>query len=636
MLIINIKNMKKLYLLIIVLAATLTVKAQWVDDPATNTFIANTSADAGEIYLSTDPVSGNTYMQWSQFASNGWVPKVQCLNFAGEPQWDANGLEPAHQYTLASWSQGFAMVATTDGGVVSCFSTEAENSVAVKINADGTYAWGEAGITLFNGAGGSRVELLAGDDGGVWALASDMTNTYLCYIESDGTTNPTITISDNGGKICTFGLMLPAPDGNVWVVYEKEQLAYTYFYEKDIRVVGYAKDGTQISDDIELMSPVTIPGAYIHYVVPDGLGGGYAYIWHAAGASGTFNTYVFHFNQNGVSTILDPNGVPVHSTDPNNLYISASATVDPDSHDLLIFYEQTDDYSQSQCKLYMNRITSTGERVWDDGILVLDNGITPCGGLTIDAFEYGGGFAVTYFKGLSYGGGSQATVEAEGFDMSGNSMWTTQMSSTTYKKTGCDNSTGFVGGQNIVAWVHGDNGGLYAQNIGQKGDMGDVEPPVPPAPCEAPTNFQGFYAYDSQCNWFGSEFYWTAPETTPLSYNLYRENLATSTTDIIEIEADATEYVDNVEIGDYIYRLTAVYEDCESDYALTPSGDDYLLIEVTSVDEIRYEEIVNVIAIYNINGQLVNAKNINELSQGMYIIKGMTDSGKTVIRKIVK
>ena len=150
------------------------------------------------------------------------------------------------------------MVATTDNAMVSCFSTEEGNSVAVRINADGTFPWGEAGITLFNGAGGSRTELLAGDDGGVWALATDITNTYLCYIDADGTTHPTITISDDGGQNCTFGLMVPAPNGNVFVVYEKEQWAYTYFYEKDVRVVGYRKDGTQFSDDVQLMAPVTL------------------------------------------------------------------------------------------------------------------------------------------------------------------------------------------------------------------------------------------------------------------------------------------------------------------------------------------------------------------------------------------
>ena len=145
------------------------IQAQWVNDPQNNTFIANTSADAGEIYLSTDEVSGDTYVQWSQSSSNGWSPTLQRLNYNGVPQWGDDGIH-INGHTFASWSQGIAMTATNDGGVVSCFSNEAENSYAVRINADGTFPWGEQGVLLFNGNGGSRTEVIAGTDGGVWAL----------------------------------------------------------------------------------------------------------------------------------------------------------------------------------------------------------------------------------------------------------------------------------------------------------------------------------------------------------------------------------------------------------------------------------------------------------------------------------
>ena len=40
--------MKKLFILVLTLAA-MTMHAQWVDDPYTNTFIANCSSDAGEV-----------------------------------------------------------------------------------------------------------------------------------------------------------------------------------------------------------------------------------------------------------------------------------------------------------------------------------------------------------------------------------------------------------------------------------------------------------------------------------------------------------------------------------------------------------------------------------------------------------
>ena len=622
--------MKKNIILVFALAALITANAQWVNDPVNNTFIANTSTDAGEVYLATNPVSGDIYVQWSQFGSNSWLPTLQRLNAAGEPQWGNSGIHPSY-HQMASWSQGFAMTSTTDGAVVTCFATEAGHTIAIKINADGTYAWGDQGLTLFGGAGNSRTELLAGNDGGVWALGTnvDNGNLYLCYIEANGTLNPTITISDDSGKLCMFGLMVPAPNDNVFVVYEKEQWASSYFYEKDIRVVGYSKDGTQISDDVQLMSPVTIPGSYTHYVVPDGQGGGYVYIWHAGGVGGNHNTYVFHFNQNGASTISNPNGIPVHSEDPYNYYIDAYATVDPVSHDLIIIYEQTDKQFQSESRVYVNRFNEIGDRLWNEGILIVEENGSHHSDLLIDAFDYGGGYGIIYNEGDGY----ESTVKAIGIDDEGNPVWNTVMSSNSYSRAMCRNSTGFHEGQNIVAWVNstsGGSGGLYGQNIGTKGEMGEVDPPTPPTPCDPPTNLQGEYVYTDVM--FGAIISWDAPENAPLHYNLYREGLK----EVIEIDPEYTSYFEEVEIGDYMYKLTAVYEDCESDYALTETGDNYVLITVTSVPENTDEEIVTVTTVYTLNGQLLRNINPDDLSHGVYIIQGFTHNGELVTRKMIR
>ena len=624
--------MKKLFSIIIALAVTFTVKAQWVNNPVTNTFLANTSTDAGEIYIATCP-NGDTYLQWSSFVGgNGWAPTLQRINSLGEPQWDNDGVHPSY-HQMASWSQGFAMAATSDGAVVTCFATEAGHTVAIKINPDGTYAWGEQGITLFDGYGESRTELLAGDDGGVWALGTSVNlgNIYVCYIEANGTLNPTITISDDSGKLCMFGLMVPAPNNNVFVVYEKEQWAYTYFYEKDIRVVGYSKDGTQISDDVQLMSPLTIGGSYTHYVVPDGLGGAYVYIWHPAGQGGSFNTYVFHFNQNGASTILDLNGIPVHSTDPANFYLDAYATVDPVSHDLIIAYRQTDEQFQSESRVYVNRFNETGERLWNEGIVVVEENGQTHSDILIDAFEYGGGYTVFYTEGDGY----YSTVKAMGINDNGTQIWNTTMSSNSYPRTMCRNTCGYLEGQNIIAWVNVSSGGLYGQNIGLNGEMGEITPPTPPTPCYPPTNFEGEAYYNPETQISAAILSWTAPDPLPLHYNLYCEE----TKEIIEIDAEYTSYYIEREPGDYIFKLTAWYEDCESDFAHSPNGENYLIIEIPShesVAEIEYDEIVNIVEIYNINGQLTNTSNINDLNQGVYIIKGVTESGKMVVRKIIR
>lgn len=621
--------MKRTLLLMMVLTVFGAAQAQWTSNPNNNTLIANTSSDAGEIYISTDDVSGDTYVQWTQFASNGWSPTIQRLNYNGMPQWGFDGIHISGQ-AFASYSEGIAMTATNDGGVVSCFSTDAGNCWAVRINADGTFPWGEHGVMLFGGHGGSRTEIMAGNDGGVWALGADYDNTYVQYVNPDGTLNPEITISDSDKK-CVFGLMVPAPDNGVFVVYEKETWAYTYYYAKEIWVRGYHTDGTAISEDTQLMSEQTMAGSYCHYVVPDGNGGGYAFMWHA-GISGAFNTYVFHFNSSGATTIFDLNGVPVHTTDPNNFFLDAYATVDPNSHDLLIAYQQTDAAFQAECRLYVNRIEESGYKPWDNGILVLDNGTVPCGGLRIDAFEYEPGFSVIYHKGFN-STGYQSTVEAKGFNLNGELLWNTTMCTSSYPKTGDKNSSGFHLGQNIVAWVKSDTGGLYAQNIGVDGSMGQMVPPTPPTPCPAPSDFDGKYIWEGES--FGAHLSWTAPQELPLHYRLYRECLDTGVSETIDIDANAVEYNEDLPIGDYLYRITAVHEECESYPAITVGGQNYLLIQVTSVEEDIAEELVSVTKIYTMNGQLIRNAKVEDLSKGVYIVQGLTSSGKLVTRKVM-
>ena len=197
----------------------------------------------------------------------------------------------------------------------------------------------------------------------------------------------------------------------------------------------------------------------------------------------------------------------------------------------------------------------------------------------------------------------------------------------------CDNSTGFCMGQNIVAWVNCLNGGIYAQNIGPDGTIGIIEPPV--ITCLAPENLEGEYIFNMEEEQFGVMLKWDAPETQPLHYNLYRSDFSTKEEIIIEVAGDATSYYDESGVGQYKYQLTAVYENCESEFALTPNGEDYVIIYVTGIQENTMDEIDAIVRIYNANGQCLNAKTTDELSTGIYILQGLTKDGRLVSKKIV-
>jgi hypothetical protein len=448
------------------------------------------------------------------------------------------------------------------------------------------------------------------------------------YVKASGSLYPTITI-EAPGAIARYGKMTLGIDNIVFLTYEKT--GSDFYTDKEMYVVGYTKDGIQVGPEVQLMASQTFQVTYIHYVVPDGMGGGYAYIWHS-GIGGVFNTYVFHYDGNGATTIHNPDGCAVHLDDPSHIYLDANATVDPVSHDLIIAYKQSDSYTQSNDKIYVNRINSAGERVWDEGYLVADYQGVDYSSLHVDAFEDGSGFVVIYEK-SSPENSYFTSVEAIGMDMDGNVLWNKTLSSNYFSRNFCDISTGFHLGQNIVTWVNAASGGLYGQNIGPDGTMGPIDPVIPTT-CLAPENFEGEYAYDMEAEAFGVRLTWTAPETLPLHYNLYRTNY-TKDVDIIEIDGEATDYYDETGMGDYMYQLTAVYDDCESDYALTPDGQDFVFVEVTGIPENTDEVIVTVTNIYNAKGQALANKSLEELATGFYIVQGLTKDGKTVTRKIV-
>lgn len=531
--------MKKLSLLLLAMVASFALQAQWTDNPAQNSIIAINDtthhATVGSVYTITDAVTNDTYVQWNSGfngAGNGFSPTLQRLTSDGTPQWGESGIR-FNQFDFLSWSAGDALTITTDHDVVSCFSTADTVTVALRFHPDGTYAWGEQGVTLFGGNGGSRAEVIAGNDGGVWTLGSDDENLYLQYVNADGTLNPLITLEpDNDTIQYMYGKLVLRNDNSVFLTYEQ---VYVYPGEGslsgivDIHLTGYTKDGTQTVPDTKLLGKVNNIVTYTHEVVPDGLGGAYVYIEVGDSELHEFNNiHVCHYDANGNNTISDTLGVTVHTPEQEHHYVDPYASVDPVSHDLLISYVQKN-VSQHEPKIFVNRITATGERVWDEGVLVFDNQGNPLDIPKVSTFEDGSGFSIIYYKGddiLS----PNTTIEAIGMDMNCNVLWQTTMSSTLYRRDFTKSIQGFNNGQLVYIWGNHHTGMLYGQNIGVDGSMG-----------------QGL--------------------------------------DVEEI-----------------------FED---------------------------EEIVTIVKIFNVNGQVMQCNDLNELNTGVYIIQGTTESGKMVNKKTV-
>ena len=206
-----------------------------------------------------------------------------------------------------------------------------------------------------------------------------------------------------------------------------------------------------------------------------------------------------------------------------------------------------------------------------------------------------------------------------------------------------EDGTIWVGGYNYFGRVqHKDNGDIYLQRIGKpdlfKGEVNEI------------------YERDGKVRFLTREgtIYEVEGDSVKLYKKIDKDALKIGVLDIVDVDAaekgeadivkdeiiievpgDATSYYDENGIGVYKYQLTAVYENCESDFALTPDGENFVYIEVTGIEDNANDAIVNVLNVYNMKGQRIMVKDMSELNTGIYILQGLTEDGRMVSKKIV-
>ena len=144
----------------------------------------------------------------------------------------------------------------------------------------------------------------------------------------------------------------------------------------------------------------------------------------------------------------------------------------------------------------------------------------------------------------------------------------------------------------------------------------------------------------------------------PVNFAVYRNGSQIATVPCTG--AYSYTYFDNVAAGNYEYQVKALYEDCESDFALTATGQNYVTVNVTAVGEISDMISVypnptngnvtieaagmNRITVVSALGQVVydaavNADtyqmNLGQFKAGIYMVRISTESGVSVKRVTV-
>ena len=156
---------------------------------------------------------------------------------------------------------------------------------------------------------------------------------------------------------------------------------------------------------------------------------------------------------------------------------------------------------------------------------------------------------------------------------------------------------------------------------------------------------------------------WDAPEDrVPDSYtvviiNHLFDDAITEVSGITELYYEEPIHVDAT---DKSYKVKAVYEECESEFALTSQGDDFIRVTSLDVPESMFSaalypnpttgqltvemEGLKEVEVYNLVGQCLLRKDVSEgnaiidmsgLQNGVYMVKVKANSG-SVMQKVVK
>ena len=180
--------------------------------------------------------------------------------------------------------------------------------------------------------------------------------------------------------------------------------------------------------------------------------------------------------------------------------------------------------------------------------------------------------------------------------------------------------------------------------------------PVPILPCSAPTGLKPME---------GNSIKWTVPEDrTPESYTVFIVDHLSGdeTTEVTGITETQFVYEPGSEVlaYDVSLKVKAVYPECESEFALTENGEDFIHLTNASVDENPLSNVklypnptsgqmsieakgMTSVSVYDLVGQCVmqrSAENgqltldMSQLQNGIYFIKVNTANGSTVQRVV--
>lgn len=472
-----------------VLAAAGSAVAQWTDDPAANTPVADRSGEQVQPKVRATP-DGSCVIAWFDNAAGGYDVYAQRLDALGNEQWPHNGVLVRDR--SVSSTQDYDVAVDGAGNVYIAFNDDVNANAPIsvhKLSPAGVALWAaqpSGAIAGFKGP--PQLALL--DDGSVavaWSGGSPLA-VRVQRLDADGAAlwPAPATLSESVPyNLCD---LQPAPGGAMIVSWVRCAGSNCVTSNKHLYAQKLDSDGQpqwdrspatpDVMDPVIVFDGTSLQNGYFPTFVPDGAGGA-VFAWYETG--GNRDAYVQRISAAGAE-LFPHNGVSV-STQAARYQLGAALAFDAATGDAYVAWIESNT-TQSQWALYAQRVTSEGVRQWgDNGVELLPLSSTQ-GSFTAALARAGGGVEV---YGLANCCGNAGAVHAFALDADGASAWSSApviVSSAPSAKTRLD-AARLASGAAAVAWsdARADANNVYAQRVNPGGTLGN------PAAC--PADFDG-------------------------------------------------------------------------------------------------------------------------------------------------
>jgi hypothetical protein len=472
--------MKPILFLITLILFSITLWAQWVDDPNMNTpiFVSTGDTTLPKIEVTS---SGNTFISCNSAETGNYDLRLQYLDGTGTPLWQAGGILVSNHQTM-TWITDYDMALAADSIAVIAYSDVRLNGSDLHpniyaVSASGQFLWGNDGIQL------SSQGTFEPDPK---VTVTEQGNTVVCWQRDTSPYNSVVMqmISPTGQLLWGNGIeYLSVDNSDFWypmvvpvhteqensneviLVWEKRYGMYT------INLAAQKFDGNGIpmwTTDVAISDNGGFPFYSRFTAISDKHGGAFVG-WHVYRGN-YFDAYYQHVNSNGTNA-FPVNGV-IFSTDQSRMYLEPVLVYDT-INNYMYAYCLMKNGNQDEWGILGQKFDAFGSPMWTtSGIDIISLGSVQIA--NIKAALAGDTSVVFYLEDFS--NSSNSRLKARRISPSGDPMWhagSVVMCSVSSGKQKMVISP-FMNNQAVVTWVDDRNdwGDVYAQNIWTTGELG--------------------------------------------------------------------------------------------------------------------------------------------------------------------